>query len=129
MSPITISFISAAIYIILAGGLWNVWLVRFHKKTPFRGNGTASMPEEFAAYGLPQWFMYVVGFLKVVIGGVLIAGLWYPVVAPYALGVLVVLMLGAVIMHARVHDAFMRFVPALLVLTLALLGIYLAWGM
>jgi uncharacterized membrane protein YphA (DoxX/SURF4 family) len=64
--------------IIVAVGLLNVWLLRFNRSTAYRGGQARSMPEEFAAYGLPGWFTYVVGALKV--GGALclITGIWSP---------------------------------------------------
>ncbi len=41
---------------LVALGLLNVWLLRFNRKTPYRdrGGSTASMREEFAAYGMPE---------------------------------------------------------------------------
>ena len=37
--------------VIVALSLLNVWLVRFHQSTAYRGGGSHSMPEEFAFYG------------------------------------------------------------------------------
>ena len=50
--------------LIISVGLINVWLFRFNKVTEYRGGGANNMKEEFQAYGLPIWLMYVVGFLK-----------------------------------------------------------------
>ena len=49
--------------LIISVGLINVWLFRFNKVTQYRGGGANNMKEEFQAYGLPIWLMYVVGFL------------------------------------------------------------------
>jgi hypothetical protein len=88
-----------------------------------------NMREEFAAYGLPAWSLYVVGTLKVVIAIVLLATLVAPAVmydpAVLALGLLAFLMLGALSMHLKVHDRFVKFVPALSILAMTLLTIYL----
>jgi uncharacterized membrane protein YphA (DoxX/SURF4 family) len=84
------------------------------------------MPEEFAAYGLPDWFTYVVGALKV--GGALclITGLWFPsLVLPAAL-VIAILMVGALAMHLKIKDPFKKSVPALLMLTFSLI---ICWGL
>ncbi len=114
---------------LIAFGLVNVWLVRSGRKTTYRGAGAQNMKQEFAAYGLPSWFMYVIGFLKMVIALVMIIGLFvpqimYPIGFP-ALIVLSVLMLGALSMHIKVRDPFIKMLPALLMLAMAALTIYL----
>jgi uncharacterized membrane protein YphA (DoxX/SURF4 family) len=111
--------------IIVALGLLNVWLLRFNKSTAYRGGGARSMPEEFAAYGLPGWLVYVVGALKV--GGALclIAGIWFPsLVFPAAL-VIGFLMLGALAMHFRIGDPLKKSMPALFML---LSCIFIGWA-
>ena len=107
--------------VVIALGLLNVWIVRFGKPTAWRGGGAASMREEFSAYGLPPWFMWLVGFLKVTFAVLLIAGIWVPSLArPAAIGV-AILMLGAVLMHFNVRDPVKKSVPALTVLVLSLI--------
>jgi ABC-type uncharacterized transport system permease subunit len=49
----------------------------------------------------------------------LIIGLWVPAVVVPAAAVLAVLMIGAVSMHVKVRDAFVRTVPALAMLAMA----------
>jgi hypothetical protein len=110
--------IVSLLQIILALGLINVWIVQFDKPTSYRGKGAANMKQEFAAYGLPVWFMYLVGAAKLVIAGLLVVGLWISsVVAPAAL-VLGVLMLGAIAMHVKVRDSFKRTAPAVAMLAM-----------
>ena len=112
--------------IVVALGLLNVWLLRFNQSTAYRGGGARSMPEEFSAYGLPGWFIYVVGALKV--GGALclIAGIWFPsLVFPAAL-VIGFLMVGALAMHFKIGDPFKKSVPALFMLTSC---IVICWGL
>jgi uncharacterized membrane protein YphA (DoxX/SURF4 family) len=59
---------------------------------------------EFLAYGLPVWFMWVVGTLKVSLAILLIVGLWKNYLTqPAAIGI-AVLMLGAIAMHFKVGD-------------------------
>lgn len=113
--------VSLIIQVVVALGLLNVWLLRFHKPTPYRGGKARSMPEEFAAYGLPPWFLWTVGFLKVSCAAGLIVGIWIPVlVAPAAL-VITLLMLGAIAMHVKVHDPLIKSAPATTVLALTAL--------
>lgn len=103
---------------LVAVGLLNVWLVRSSRSTPYRGGTAKSMREEFAAYGLPDWTMYVVGALKVGAAFVLIAAVWFPSLAAPAAGLVSVLMLGALAMHAKVRDPLMKSAPAAAVLTM-----------
>lgn len=108
-----------------AFGLLNVWLLRFNRRTAYRGGEAASMPEEFAAYGLPVWFAYVVGTLKVGAALALIAGIWFPAVVLPAAALICVLMLGALAMHARIGDPLRKSLPALGMLVLCLA---IGWG-
>lgn len=118
-------YIVYAFQLIIAIGLVNVWLVRFHKPTKYRGGGAGNMADEFAAYGLPKWFMYLVGMGKILIATLMIVGFWVPmVVCPSSL-LLGLLMLGAVAMHVKVRDPFIRALPALLMLGMALINVVL----
>ena len=53
--------------LIISIGLINVWFFRVNKATDYRGGNAKNMQEEFLAYGLPIWSMYLVGTLKVAI--------------------------------------------------------------
>jgi len=108
------------IQVIAALGLLNVWLIRFNRRTAYRGGSAGSMREEFAAYGLPGWFMYFIGALKIATAIALIAGLWLPVLVLPAAVLLCVLMLGAIAMHLKIRDPLMKALPALLMLALGL---------
>ncbi len=101
-------------------GLLNVWILRPRQSTPFRGGASTSLREEFSAYGLPTWFFFLVGGLKLGAGVALIAGIWVPeLVAPSAM-ILIGLMLGALSMHWKVRDPLERSVPAFLMLAMSL---------
>jgi uncharacterized membrane protein YphA (DoxX/SURF4 family) len=110
--------VSLIIQIVVALGLLNVWLVRFHKPTPYRPGNARTMHEEFAAYGLPAWSLWIVGGLKVACAACFVAGIWVPVLVAPAAIVLSVLMLGAIAMHLKVHDPLIKSVPAGTVLAL-----------
>lgn len=125
MSQIIEMYIVYAFQIIITIGLVNVWIVRFHKPTKYRGAGAGNMADEFAAYGLPKWFMYLVGAGKIFIATLMIIGFWLPVVVYPASALLVLLMIGAVAMHVKVKDPFIRAVPALLMLAMAVINVLL----
>ncbi len=109
-----------ALQITAALGLLNVWLLRFNQRTAYRGGSAGSMREEFATYGLPAWFVYVIGALKVGSAIALIVGIWMPVLVLPAAGLISVLMLGALSMHIKIHDPLKKMLPALGMLALCL---------
>jgi hypothetical protein len=101
-------------------GLLNVWLIRFNKATEYRGGASHSMIEEFAAYGLPKWFCYLIGFLKVTSALFLLAGVFYPGLAIYPAAVVSFLMLGALSMHVKVRDNLKKSIPAASILAMCI---------
>jgi uncharacterized membrane protein YphA (DoxX/SURF4 family) len=109
----------------VALGLLNVWLLRFSQATSYRGGNARNMPEEFAAYGLPAWFTYLVGTLKVGAALCLLAGVWVPRLALPAALVICVLMVGALVMHLKIGDPAKKSVPALAILAMSAL---ICWG-
>tara|TARA_B110000003_G_C16561286_1_gene500516 strand:+ start:583 stop:948 length:366 start_codon:yes stop_codon:yes gene_type:complete len=119
------ALLTILINLIIALTLLNVWLIRFNKKTMFRGGDSNSMKEEFTVYGLPLWFMYFIGFLKIILAVLLILGIWFYQLNFYSYIILSILMIGAIIMHFKVKDPIIKTVPAISVLTLllVLLGI------
>ncbi len=102
----------AIIQVIIAAGIINVWFLRFQKASPYRGGDARNMVQEFATYGLPQWSVFVIGFLKVLSAILLLVGLWIPVVTMPAAIVLGLFMLGAVLMHLKVGDPPKKSIPA-----------------
>tara|TARA_B100000287_G_C20086867_1_gene564729 strand:+ start:23 stop:388 length:366 start_codon:yes stop_codon:yes gene_type:complete len=119
------AFLTILVNLIVALTLLNVWLIRFNKKTKFRGGDSNSMKEEFNVYGLPLWFMYFVGISKIILALLLIIGIWIYQLNFYSYIILSVLMIGAIVMHFKVKDPIIKSVPAISVLTLllVLLGI------
>jgi hypothetical protein len=113
------------VQIIVAIGLVNVWVLRFRRKTPYRGGSSESLPGEFAAYGLPPWSVWTVGSIKLGCAILFVAGIWLPrAVAPTA-AVLALLMLGAIFMHMKVRDPLVRSLPATLMLGMS---VFLFWS-
>lgn len=107
-----------ALQLIVALGILNVWMLRSSKPTPYRGGNAKTMREEFAAYGLPFWFMCLVGVLKIGLALTLIAGIWIHRAAQPAAIALGGLMLGAFFMHLKVKDPIKKAMPSLAVLAI-----------
>ena len=113
------NIVISILQIAVAACLLNVWLLRFQRRTPYRGGDARSMREEFAVYGLPGWFRYVIRILKIGSAVCLIAGLWLRfLVFPSAL-LIAILMLGALAMHVKIRDPLKKSVPALVMLALS----------
>jgi len=105
--------------LVIGLGILNVWILRFGKKTPYRGGDSASLKEEFAAYGLPGFMVWVVGALKLGAALALLGGLAVPLLVKPAAIVMVILMLGAAAMHAKVKDPLKKYLPAVVMLVLS----------
>ncbi|MDH3524207.1 MAG: DoxX family protein [Acidobacteriota bacterium] len=105
--------------LVVALGLLNVWLLRRGRATSYRGGGSKTLKEEFAAYGLPDGAFYVVGALKVLSAAALIAGIWFPALVLPAAAVVAVLMVGALVMHVKVKDPAIKSLPAFLMLLMS----------
>jgi hypothetical protein len=114
------STIVTIVQVVIALGIYNVWLVRYGRSTNWRGGTAQNLKEEFAVYGLPGWFMGIVGFLKLLFATLLIVGIWFPLVTKPAAAGMAVLMAGAVTMHLKVKDPFLRSLPAFTMLILSL---------
>jgi len=112
--------ITEILQVIVALGLLNVWLLRYSKKTGYRGGSAKNLKDEFAAYGLPSWAHYLVGFLKLSSAAALIAGLWISSVSFFASILVALLMLGALSMHIKIRDPIKKSVPALLMFGMSL---------
>ena len=111
--------IVAILQIIVAVVLLAVWLFRPNQPTEYRGGDAKMMKEEFAVYGLPPWMMYLVGTLKVGAALALLIGLGlHMLVFPAAL-LIVLLMIGAIAMHLKVHDSLKKSIPAVVLLMLS----------
>jgi hypothetical protein len=113
------------VQIVVALGLVNVWVLRFRRRTPYRGGTSENLPGEFAAYGLPAWSLWVVGALKLGCAFVFLAGVWLPATVAPAAALLTLLMLGAILMHVRVRDPLVRSLPATLMLGMS---VFLFWS-
>lgn len=113
------SSIATILQIVVALGLLNVWLLRPGRRTAYRGGEASSLKEEFAAYGLPDFLFYLVGALKIGAAIALIAGIWNASLVLPAAALVVLLMVGALAMHAKVKDPATKSLPAFLMLIMS----------
>lgn len=107
--------------IVITLGILNVWLLRFNKQTEWRGAGAGSMNDEFAKYGLPTWFVPIIGFLKLGFATLLIISIFqdgYDLAFIGAVG-MGILMIGAIAMHIKISDPIKRSLPAFLMLVMS----------
>ena len=116
--------VSLLIQAILALGILNVWLLRAGRPTAFRGGAAPNLKAEFASYGLSSAAFYVIGALKLLAAAMLLLGFVRPVLVMPAAALLAVLMLGAVLMHAKVRDPAIRYLPAAVMLFLSLVVLF-----
>lgn len=114
--------------VIVGLSILNVWLIQPKKDTKWRGGQATTIFEEFHAYGLPTWSVYVVGVIKVVLALGLLAAIWLPVLRfPCAIG-LAVMLAGSVLMHLKISDPLYKSFPAALFLVLCLVIAFVPGG-
>ena len=113
------SVLAVAAQIIIALGIFNVWILRRDRPTGYRPDGARSIAEEFERYGLPDWVRIAVGSTKIALAVVLLIGVVYAQVALPAAVLMGVLMLGAIAAHVRVRDPLVKSLPALGMLLLS----------
>lgn len=107
--------------VVVALGLLNVWLLRAKRSTPYRGGGSVTLKSEFEAYGLPSFAFYVVGFLKISAAIALLVGIQVQAITGPAATLVALLMVGALLMHVKVKDAWVKSLPAFLMLLMSLM--------
>ena len=117
--------IKTLLQVVIALGIFNVWLVRFNKETPYRGGKAINMRGEFAVYGLPEMMMYFVGALKCMLAVGLLVGIWVPKVVEFSAIGMAALMIVAIIMHSKVGDKPIKSLPAAIMLLMSILVIVL----
>ena len=115
------------IKLIIGLGLINVWVLRYNKKTEYRGGTANNMLEEFHSYGLSRSFMFLIGFFKISLSLVLIlsvlisdltfgflGGINLSSIVFYGLCLMSVVMVGSILMHLKINDPFKKSIPAFL---------------
>jgi hypothetical protein len=113
-------YLLIAFKLIVGLSILNVWLVRSKKSTEWRGGNATNITEEFRAYGLPGWFVPVIGSAKVGLALLLLASIAYTQYESYAAYGIAILMFGAVLMHVKIGDPIKKSFPAFSFLVLSL---------
>ena len=116
------------VQVFVAVAMFDVWLLRYDRPLRARGGNAKTMVEEFRVYGLPDWFRQLVRVLKLGSGVLMVVGIWYPPAALVAGLVLVVLMGGAIAMHAKIRDPLLKWMPATLFFLLSCYVVYVHAG-
>ncbi len=106
--------------ILIALGIFNVWIIRRDRPTPYRPEGARDIQDEFRRYGLPSWSWKAVGVTKITLAVLLLVGVFVPVVAPFAAAGMALLMISAIGAHIRVRDPAVKSMPAFAMLVLSL---------
>lgn len=106
--------------LVIALGILNVWLLRAHRPTNYRGGTARTMEEEFHVYGLSTTCMKVVRACKLLFAGILILGFWWPTLTLIGALGMAILMAAAVFMHMKVRDPIRKSLPAASLLLLSL---------
>ncbi|MEY4667739.1 MAG: hypothetical protein RL518_438 [Pseudomonadota bacterium] len=110
--------------VVIALGIFNVWLIRANKPTNYRGGHARTLEEEFHVYGLSTKCMKIVRICKLSFAALLLCGLWVPECARIGAAGMACLMLAAVLMHAKVRDPLKKSLPAASLLILSLMVVF-----
>lgn len=103
----------------------NVWFFRFNTFTIYRGGNATNMIEEFAVYGLSETVVYIIGGLKILAAFGLLFGFFFEKTILPSVSLMGTLMLGAIIMHFKINDEAIKFLPAGLLFISSLTVLYL----
>lgn len=114
------NYVIIALQCIVALSILNVWLIQKNKPTQWRGGNATTILEEFKEYGLPVWFCYLIGTLKVLLAIGLLTSIWIPEIKQVSALGLAVLLLGSIIMHLKIKDPIKKSFPAFLFLVMCL---------
>mmetsp|Transcript_70177 Transcript_70177/g.124911 ORF Transcript_70177/g.124911 Transcript_70177/m.124911 type:complete len:426 (-) Transcript_70177:66-1343(-) len=97
---------------LIAFPVFSVMTIRASEETPFRPGGAKTLEQEFAAYGYPVWFYWLIRIVKPSCAVLLVLGLVFPVLALVGAAVIFVVMIGAVGSHIKVGDPLQASIPS-----------------
>ena len=103
----------------------NVWLFRSNKSTSYRGGDATNLMEEFAVYGLEDYFI-LIGIIKVSLAIILILSLYFSKLRFFASFGIAIMMMVAIYMHISVGDELLKSAPATTMLISSLIIAYSA---
>ena len=119
-----IGYLIIALKIIVGVSILNVWLLRKNKATKWRGGAAKTILEEFQVYGFSKSFCYFIGFLKVSLAILLLASIQFKTLTLLGALGLSILLVGSIIMHIRVKDAWYKSFPSFLFIVMNLIIAY-----
>ena len=93
--------------------------------TLYRGGNATNMIEEFAVYGFSETVVYIIGGLKILAAFGLLFGFFFEKTILPSVSLMGTLMLGAIIMHFKINDEAIKFLPAGLLFISSLTVLYL----
>ena len=114
-------YLEIAIKLTVGLSVLNVWLLRANKETPWRGGSAKSLNEEFAAYGLSETVMKLVGGIKIVLSLLIIGSIFYNPIETIGTAGMAIMMIGAIVMHLKIKDPIRRSFPAFSFLVLCVI--------
>lgn len=127
MNPPFLQTILVLVQILVAFGIYNVWVIRKNKPSRYRGGPhSKTLQEEFQAYGLSDNVRNLIGFLKLSLATLLLLGIWIPNLTKISALGIAILMIGAISMHAKISDPLSKSIPALSMLVMTLFIILFA---
>ena len=110
--------IKIIIQVVIALGIFNVWIIRLKKPSMYRGGESNNMESEFKAYGFKDSFMKFIGFSKLLLACLLLIGIWFPILVDPSAFLMGCLMVGAIGVHVKINDSLIKSLPAFLMLSL-----------
>ena len=120
------AYIIIGLKIIIGISILNVWLIQPKKHTKWRGGDATTIIEEFNVYGLSKSFYVAIYFLKVSLAILLLASIQFDVLTLASSLGLAVLLLGSILMHVKVKDAWYKSFPAFLFMLMNLVIAFLS---
>ena len=115
----SLSRFAILLQVIIAAGIFNVWVLRRGRPTNYRPDGASNISEEFARYGFSDAFRRTIGTTKLALAALLLLGTAYAPLAVGAASGMAILMFGAVAAHVKVRDPMIKSIPALLMLLMS----------
>ena len=115
----SLSRFAILLQVIIAAGIFNVWVLRRGRPTNYRPDGASNISEVFARYGFSDAFRRTIGTTKLTLAALLLLGTAYAPLAVGAASGMAILMCGAVAAHVKVRDPMIKSIPALLMLLMS----------
>lgn len=120
------AYIIIGLKIIIGISILNVWLIQSNKHTKWRGGDATTIIEEFNVYGLSRSFYVTIYILKVSLAILLLASIQFDVLTLVSSLGLALLLLGSILMHVKVKDAWYKSFPAFLFMLMNLVIAFLS---